>query len=109
MPLHFTSTLLLIAQLPHVKEATFRAVHRAEPRKLSAQCMVIHLDTPQLVPILTLLLIAQLFALEAGDVLFTGTPSGVAPLAVGDDVEARVEGLEPCRFRVGPVLPPTTH
>ncbi|CAM9344230.1 unnamed protein product [Ectocarpus sp. 6 AP-2014] len=53
--------------------------------------------------------LSELFTLEAGDVLFTGTPSGVAPLAVGDDVEARVEGLEPCRFRVGPLLPPTTH
>ncbi|CAN0240223.1 unnamed protein product, partial [Hapterophycus canaliculatus] len=49
----------------------------------------------------------KLFTLEAGDVLFTGTPAGVAPLAVGEVVEARVEGLEPCRFRVGPMLPPT--
>ncbi|CAM9724946.1 unnamed protein product [Ectocarpus sp. 12 AP-2014] len=53
--------------------------------------------------------LSELFTLEAGDVLFTGTPSGVAPLTVGDEVEARVEGLEPCRFRVGSVLPPTTH
>ncbi|CAM9957076.1 unnamed protein product, partial [Scytosiphon promiscuus] len=51
--------------------------------------------------------LSQLFTLEAGDVLFTGTPSGVAPLAVGEVVEARVEGLEACRFRVGPMLPPT--
>lgn len=49
----------------------------------------------------------QLFTLEAGDILFTGTPSGVAPLAVGELVEARVAGFEPCRFRVGPLLPPT--
>ena len=49
----------------------------------------------------------QLFTLEPGDLLFTGTPAGVSPLAVGNCVEAKVEGLEPCRFMVGPPLPQT--
>lgn len=51
--------------------------------------------------------LSELFTLEPGDLLFTGTPGGVSPLAVDDRVEARVEGLEPCRFKVGPLLPPT--
>eukprot|EP00752_Nemacystus_decipiens_P012482 g11056.t1 len=51
--------------------------------------------------------LSELFTLEAGDILFTGTPSGVAPLVIGENVEARIEGLEPCRFRVGPLLPPS--
>lgn len=34
-----------------------------------------------------------LFGLEAGDLLFTGTPAGVGPLRPGDRVSARVEGL----------------
>lgn len=50
----------------------------------------------------------QLFTLEPGDILFTGTPSGVAPLRIGDRVEADVEGLEPCRFEIGPLLTSTT-
>jgi 2-keto-4-pentenoate hydratase/2-oxohepta-3-ene-1,7-dioic acid hydratase in catechol pathway len=31
--------------------------------------------------------------LESGDLLFTGTPSGVGPLAPGDVVEVTIEGL----------------
>jgi 2-keto-4-pentenoate hydratase/2-oxohepta-3-ene-1,7-dioic acid hydratase in catechol pathway len=31
--------------------------------------------------------------LEPGDVLLTGTPAGVGPLAEGDDVRVEIEGL----------------
>lgn len=34
-----------------------------------------------------------LFGLEAGDLLFTGTPAGVGPLITGDHLRAEVEGL----------------
>eukprot|EP00904_Undaria_pinnatifida_P008608 jgi/Undpi1/4878/HiC_scaffold_19.g08231.m1 len=51
--------------------------------------------------------LSELFTLEAGDLLFTGTPAGVSPLKIDDCVEAGVEGLAPCRFTVGPLLPPT--
>jgi fumarylpyruvate hydrolase len=34
-----------------------------------------------------------LFGLEAGDLLFTGTPAGVGPLVPGDRLRAEVEGL----------------
>ncbi len=33
------------------------------------------------------------FTLEAGDVILTGTPSGVGPLAPGDVVEVEIEGI----------------
>jgi 5-carboxymethyl-2-hydroxymuconate isomerase len=33
------------------------------------------------------------FTLEAGDILLTGTPSGVGPLSSGDRVEAVIEGV----------------
>ncbi|MFP4377392.1 MAG: fumarylacetoacetate hydrolase family protein [Spirochaetales bacterium] len=33
------------------------------------------------------------FTLEEGDVIITGTPSGVGPLAVGDVVEVEIEGI----------------
>lgn len=38
--------------------------------------------------------------LNAGDVILTGTPAGVGPIEPGDRVEARIEGLSPCRFQV---------
>lgn len=40
--------------------------------------------------------------LEAGDLIFTGTPSGVGPLNVGDVVTCGVDGLAPLQFSIGP-------
>ena len=48
-------------------------------------------------------IIAQLsaaWALAPGDLIFTGTPSGVAAVQAGDVLEARVTGLEALRLRI---------
>jgi fumarylpyruvate hydrolase len=37
---------------------------------------------------------------QAGDLIFTGTPEGVGPLRPGDRVEALVAGLSPLSFRM---------
>ena len=37
--------------------------------------------------------ITAVMTLEPGDVIFTGTPSGVGPLASGDTVEVEIEGI----------------
>ncbi len=37
--------------------------------------------------------IAQVMTLEPGDVIATGTPSGVGPLAAGDVVEVSISGI----------------
>jgi fumarylpyruvate hydrolase len=39
--------------------------------------------------------------LEAGDLIYTGTPDGVGPLVRGDEVRAGIDGLEPLEFRIG--------
>ena len=39
-------------------------------------------------------------ALEAGDLIFTGTPEGVGPLQKGDRVEGEVEGVGTLAFRL---------
>lgn len=36
---------------------------------------------------------SSIMTLEAGDILMTGTPSGVSPLAAGDKVEITIEGI----------------
>ena len=36
---------------------------------------------------------SSVMTLEPGDILLTGTPAGVGPLAAGDMVEARIDGL----------------
>ena len=43
---------------------------------------------------------SRLWTLGAGDLIFTGTPEGVAALSRGDRVEASVEGLAPLAFEV---------
>lgn len=42
----------------------------------------------------------ELWALQPGDLIFTGTPEGVGPLVPGDVVEATIAGLEALRFTV---------
>lgn len=44
--------------------------------------------------------ISALFPLRAGDVIMTGTPSGVGPVKVGDRLAARIEGLQPLDMTV---------
>jgi fumarylpyruvate hydrolase len=43
---------------------------------------------------------SRLWRLAPGDLIFTGTPEGVAALERGDAVEAAVDGLTPLRFRM---------
>lgn len=37
--------------------------------------------------------LSGLFRLAAGDLIFTGTPAGVGPVAVGDRIDAHVDGI----------------
>ena len=48
----------------------------------------------------TIFILSTLFRLEAGDLIFTGTPSGVGPLEKEDKVEGIVSGLTPVLFQV---------
>jgi 2-keto-4-pentenoate hydratase/2-oxohepta-3-ene-1,7-dioic acid hydratase in catechol pathway len=41
----------------------------------------------------TFAFVSRNFTLEAGDIIATGTPSGVGPLHHGDIVEVEVEGI----------------
>ena len=43
---------------------------------------------------------SKLWALAPGDLIYTGTPEGVGPLARGDAVEGEVEGVGRLAFRV---------
>jgi 2-keto-4-pentenoate hydratase/2-oxohepta-3-ene-1,7-dioic acid hydratase in catechol pathway len=43
---------------------------------------------------------SQMMTLEAGDVVLTGTPEGVGPLAPGDELEVEVSGVGVLENRV---------
>jgi fumarylpyruvate hydrolase len=52
-------------------------------------------------------LVAELstyYRLRPGDLIFTGTPAGVAAVVAGDVLEGRVDGLETLKISIGPAL-----
>ena len=49
----------------------------------------------------TIAYLSKLVRLEAGDLIFTGTPEGVAAVSRGDVLDGVVEGVPPLRVRVG--------
>jgi fumarylpyruvate hydrolase len=69
-----------------------------ETRQDSDLTQMLH-DVPHLIAELS-----RLYALEAGDLIFTGTPSGVGPLKPGDRLEGGIEGLEVLRNTIAPPL-----
>lgn len=44
--------------------------------------------------------VSTFFTLKIGDLIFTGTPEGVGPVAIGDDLEAFVENQSLLRVKV---------
>ena len=42
--------------------------------------------------------------LQPGDLIFTGTPSGVGPVVPDDRIEAHIDGLIPLTITIGPSL-----
>jgi 2-keto-4-pentenoate hydratase/2-oxohepta-3-ene-1,7-dioic acid hydratase in catechol pathway len=36
--------------------------------------------------------VSKFFTLKKGDIIFTGTPSGVGPITAGDQLEGRLDG-----------------
>ena len=52
-------------------------------------------DVPHMIEFLS-----KLYRLEPGDLIFTGTPSGVGPVVVGDRLEGHIDGLTPLRIEI---------
>jgi fumarylpyruvate hydrolase len=48
----------------------------------------------------TIATLSRLYELRAGDLIFTGTPSGVGPLKSGDRIECGIDGLEVLRNQI---------
>jgi len=47
--------------------------------------------------------LSRYFELQPGDLIFTGTPPGVAALAPGDEVVAEIDGIGQLQFRMVPM------
>ena len=48
----------------------------------------------------TLSFLSRLYALQPGDLVYTGTPAGVAAVVAGDRLDARIEGLSPLSIAI---------
>jgi len=46
--------------------------------------------------------LSELFVLEPGDLIFTGTPAGVGPLEPGDRIRGAVEGVDEISLTIAP-------
>lgn len=46
--------------------------------------------------------LSGLYRLEAGDLIYTGTPAGVGPVVQGDRIVVTIEGLQPLNIAIGP-------
>jgi 2-keto-4-pentenoate hydratase/2-oxohepta-3-ene-1,7-dioic acid hydratase in catechol pathway len=81
-------------EIPDPDNLTVEAYLNGEPRQ--------HSSTRNLVfgigPLVEF--ISRIMTLLPGDVIATGTPAGVGPMQVGDEVEIRVEGIGALRNRV---------
>ena len=45
--------------------------------------------------------LSRFYHLAPGDLIYTGTPAGVGPLAPGDVIAGRIDGLDPIALTVG--------
>jgi fumarylpyruvate hydrolase len=48
--------------------------------------------------------LSKMVALEVGDIIMTGTPSGVSATVAGDKLECSVEGIGTLSVTIGPAL-----
>lgn len=46
--------------------------------------------------------LSNLYRLEPGDLIYTGTPAGVGPVIPGNAIEVTIEGLDALSVRIGP-------
>lgn len=48
--------------------------------------------------------LSTFYHLQAGDIIFTGTPDGVGPVLPGDRLEGRIEGVGDIALTIGPAV-----
>ena len=46
--------------------------------------------------------LSKFYHLQPGDLLYTGTPAGVGPIAPGDRLVGTIDGLAPVELAIGP-------
>ena len=86
--------LVTVDEIPDPSDLGVQLTVNGEVKQDGRTSQMIH-SIPALITYLS-----RWFALEPGDVIATGTPAGVGPLAVGDLVEVTIEGIGTLRSAV---------
>lgn len=86
--------LMPASQSGHLKAGSIQLSVNGETKQ-SADLSEMIWNVPEIVAELS-----RAWALKPGDLIFTGTPSGVGPLQRGDAVSCEVAGLAPLRFTI---------
>jgi fumarylpyruvate hydrolase len=80
----------------HAKDQAIRLTQNGEVRQDAVLSDMIF-SVPELIAHLS-----GYYHLEPGDLLYTGTPAGVGPIAPGDRLVGTIEGLAPAELSIGP-------
>lgn len=88
------SALSPVAEVGHPERGAIRLSVNGEVRQESDLARQIR-GVPE-----TVAHLSGLVTLAPGDLIFTGTPAGVAPVGPGDRLEAEIEGLDRLRVRI---------
>lgn len=83
------------AQVPGVEQAAIELRVNGQPRQSSTVAKMIW-NVAEIIEYLS-----AAWTLAPGDLIYTGTPEGVAAVVRGDLLEARVEGLAPLAVKLG--------
>ncbi len=89
-PLH------MVAQVGHIQEGSIALTVNGVPKQKGDLSAMIW-KVPEIISNLS-----TLFELKPGDLIFTGTPSGVGPVLPGDRLEGTVDGLGSLHITIGP-------
>jgi fumarylpyruvate hydrolase len=87
--------LFPVAQVGHVQKGRISLAVNGQERQRGDIAQLIW-DVPEIIANLS-----REYELQAGDLIFTGTPAGVGPIAPGDRLEGAIEGLGTLRITVG--------
>jgi acylpyruvate hydrolase len=83
---------MLVSELPDIQSVKFNMHKNATDVQIGDSAMMIY-------PIAELVAyLSKFFTLQQGDLIFTGTPAGVGPVAIGDVLTGFLEGTK--RFEI---------
>ncbi|HEY4089414.1 MAG TPA: fumarylacetoacetate hydrolase family protein [Bryobacteraceae bacterium] len=89
------SEIVPAAETGHLKEGKIQLRINGEIKQDSDLSLLIH-SVPEIVAHLS-----GYYHLQPGDVIFTGTPEGVGPVKVGDELEGSVAGAGTISLKIG--------